>query len=67
MPDVDVPVPKGYREGVVRTQKRPTTTPLKKQRNVKEDVYAANKRRNTKQVSEVDMQDSAKAVGVSDD
>ncbi len=68
MPDVEAPMPKGYREGVVRTQKRPTTTPLKKQRIVKGDVYAtANKRRNTKQVSEVDMQDSAKAVGVSDD
>jgi hypothetical protein len=49
MPDVDVPIPKGYREGVVRTtNKRPTTAPLKKQQ-----AYS-NKRKSTKQVSEVD-------------
>ena len=53
MPDVDVPVPKGYREAIVHTNSK--TGPWKKQ------TTTQTKRKSTKQVSEVDDQGSFKA------
>ena len=54
MPDVDVPVPKGYREAVVHTKSNKTGP-----RN-KQTTTSTKQRKSTKQVSEVDDQGSLK-------